>query len=334
MKINRLTLGLTGLTLATSLSLMACSSPEKPAEKGVETKVEASATSPAANVQQADKATETEGDKVTKILASHLWQGSSVIGEDGSDLTAYNKDFISIARFDADTNRYEFFDPETGKTREDAGVFFITPDGKRRVHISQTKNYQAALPLTEVTDEIFTYARMGKDAQGNEVPVQVKHLRYTGQLAPSIVFSNPVETGVSPKPSTESRSGNEILGSTLWQGTKVVDENGKDLTEFNRGFISIARFDDTSGRYEFFQTDNGESRGDMGYFAVVNHDSERAHVNLGEKRYGAVLKLTELTPQRFTYTRMGKDAQGNDVVVFVEHEPYKGSLQPSFTELK
>ena len=48
-------------------------------------------------------------------------------------------------------------------------------------------------------------------------------------------------------------------------------------------------------------------------------------------RYGAALELTELNNDRFTYTRMGKDNAGNDIQVFVEHEPYQGTYHPAFT---
>ena len=38
------------------------------------------------------------------------------------------------------------------------------------------------------------------------------------------------------------------------------------------------------------------------------------------------LELTELNNDRFTYTRMGKDNAGNDIQVFVEHEPTKAHI--------
>ena len=57
----------------------------------------------------------------------------------------------------------------------------------------------------------------------------------------------------------------------------------------------------------------------------------RAHASLGMK-YGAVLELTELNKEKFTYTRMGKDANGKDIKIFVEHEPYTGDLKPNFTK--
>ncbi|MDC9485273.1 DUF4822 domain-containing protein, partial [Clostridioides difficile] len=75
----------------------------------------------------------------------------------------------------------------------------------------------------------------------------------------------------------------------------------------------------------------GETRGDYGYFKVGNQNKFRAHVSIGTNRYGAVLELTELNDNRFTYTRMGKDNEGNDIQVYVEHEPYQGTFNPEFT---
>ncbi len=31
------------------------------------------------------------------------------------------------------------------------------------------------------------------------------------------------------------------------------------------------------------------------------------------------------------FTRMGKDNEGNDIQVYVEHEPYQGTFNPEFT---
>ena len=40
-------------------------------------------------------------------------------------------------------------------------------------------------------------------------------------------------------------------------------------------------------------------------------------------KYQAVVDMTKLNKNIFTYKRMGKDANGKDVEVFVEHVPYK-----------
>lgn len=136
-----------------------------------------------------------------------------------------------------------------------------------------------------------------------------------------------------------NRQGDEIIGKTsfdgtpqlLWNGTKVVDKDGNDVTSANQNFISLAKFDQDSKKYEFFNLQTGETRGDYGYFKVGNQNKFRAHVSIGTNRYGAVLELTELNDNRFTYTRMGKDNEGNDIQVYVEHEPYQGTFNPEFT---
>lgn len=99
----------------------------------------------------------------------------------------------------------------------------------------------------------------------------------------------------------------------------------------NQNFISLAKFDTYSSKYEFFNLQTGITRGDYGYFKVADNNKIRAHVSIGTNRYGAALELTEVNSNRFTYTRMGKDNEGNDIQVFVEHEPYQGTFNPAFT---
>ncbi|MCF0231153.1 MAG: DUF4822 domain-containing protein, partial [Enterococcus sp.] len=64
---------------------------------------------------------------------------------------------------------------------------------------------------------------------------------------------------------------------------------------------------------------------------VIDNNKIRAHVSIGDNKYGAALELTELNDKRFTYTRMGKDNNGKEIKVFVEHEPYEGDFTPDFT---
>ena len=183
----------------------------------------------------------------------------------------------------------------------------MTGDGTKRILISRTQNYQAVVDLTEVSKDKFTYKRLGKDKLGNDVEVYVEHIPYHGK---KLAFTNGREalTNQTGKIVT-NKSGDKILGTTLWNGTKVVDKNGN----------------------EFFNLQTGETRGDFGYFQVVDNNKIRAHVSIGTNRYGAALELTELNNDRFTYTRMGKDNAGNDIQVFVEHEPYQGTYHPAFT---
>lgn len=216
-----------------------------------------------------------------------------------------------------------------GKPVVTEGTFFVTGDGTKRILISRTQNYQAVVDLTEVSKDKFTYKRLGKDKLGNDVEVYVEHIPYHGK---KLAFTNGREalTNQTGKIVT-NKSGDKILGTTLWNGTKVVDKNGNDVTAANQNFISLAKFDPNTSKYEFFNLQKGETRGDFGYFQVVDNNKIRAHVSIGTNRYGAALELTELNNDRFTYTRMGKDNAGNDIQVFVEHEPYQGTYHPAFT---
>ena len=103
---------------------------------------------------------------MANVLSSTNWQGTKVYDQDHNDLTAENANFIGLAKYDAQTGHYEFFDKATGKSREDKGTFFITNDGKQKNINFRIKNYQAVVEITELNDSIFTYKRMGKDLCG------------------------------------------------------------------------------------------------------------------------------------------------------------------------
>mgnify|MGYP005983238523 FL=1 len=163
---------------------------------------------------------------------------------------------------------------------------------------------------------------------GEAAEVFVEHVPYDEEL----VFTNGREALTTEMgPIETSQPGAAILGATLWNGTRVFDEAGNDVTAANQMFISLAKFDATTSKYEFFDLSTGETRGDYGYFDVLNQNKIRAHVSIGDNPYGAVLEITELTAEKFTYRRMGKDAAGNEITVFVEHEPYTGAEEAIFT---
>ncbi|WP_066399550.1 DUF4822 domain-containing protein [Neobacillus mesonae] len=272
----------------------------------------------------------TKGQEMANILSSINWQGTRVYDKDHNDLTKENANFIGLAKYDGNSGRYEFFDAKTGKSRGDKGTFFITNDGKKRILISESMNYQAVVDITKLKKDVFTYKRMGKDANGNEVEVFVEHVPYKEK---ELSFTDPdkqldTTTGVI----VNTVDGDKILSSTLWNGTKVLDENGNDVTKYNSNFISLAKFNDKTNKYEFFNAETGKSRGDYGFFDVVHGNKIRAHVSIGNNKYGAALELTELNKNKFTYKRTGKDKDGKDINIFVEHEPYKGDLKPKFTK--
>lgn len=281
------------------------------------------------STEVAKTADDKKGDKLTQLLSGTNWQGTRVFDKDNNDLTAENQEFIGLAKYDQATGYYEFFDKETGQTRGDEGTFFMTADGDKRILISTTKNYQAIVDVTELTKDVFTYKRMGKDKEGQDIEVFVEHIPYADQ---ELAFTTGrAELSSATGTIETNKPGSEILGETLWNGTKVLDEAGNDVTEENQSFISLAKFDSMTSKYEFFDLKTGATRGDFGYYDVLAHNKIRAHVSIGENKYGAVLEITELTAKKFTYKRLGKDKAGNDMTVFVEHEPYAGEFEPVFT---
>ena len=308
------------ISLATMALLAACQS-----KQDVKKKEEVN-TEQSADQRQVEM---TKGQANANILSGTNWQGTKVYDKNKKDLTAENSNFIGLAKYDADSARYEFFDPQTGKSRDDKGVFFITNDGKQRILISESKNYQAIVEITELTQNIFTYKRVGKDANGNDVEVFVEHVPYKDK---KLTFT---EEDKALKNSTgtivKDVDGDKVLADTLWQGTVVLDAEGNDVTQYNSNFISIAKYDADTNKYEFFNPETGESRGDYGYFDVIHGNKIRAHVSIGDNKYGVALEITELNDKKFTYKRIGKDKDGNEVTVFVEHEPYEGEYNPEFT---
>lgn len=270
-----------------------------------------------------------KGDTLNKILGKTNWQGTKVYDKDNNDLTKENENLIGLAKYDSETGRYEFFDGQTAESRGDLGTFFITNDGTKRILISETMNDQAVVGLTELTNKNFTYRRKGKDKAGNEVDVFVEHLPYNKTELVFTEKETPLNTTTGSIDT--KKDGAEILGQTLWNGTKVIDESGNDVTEFNQNVISLAKFAEDTNKYEFFNVETGVSRGDFGYFDVLNHNKIRAHVSIGQNKYGAALELTELTKEKFTYKRVGKDQAGSDITVFVAHQPYTGQFKPVFS---
>lgn len=274
-----------------------------------------------------DKA--TKGQEFAKILSNTNWQGTKVYDKDKNDLTKENVNFIGLAKYDDETARYEFFDKTTKNSRGDKGTFFITNDGKFRVLISESMGYQAVVEITELNKDMFTYKRMGRDAQGNEVEVFVDHIPYKET---ELTFTDPDKTlETKTGEIVTDKDGDKILSDTLWQGTVALDENGNDVSAYNQNYLGLAKYDFKTNKYEFFDAKTGKSRGDYGYYDVVHGNKIRAHVSLGMK-YGAVLELTELNENKFTYKRNGKDKDGKDITITVEHIPYKGDFKLKFTK--
>ncbi len=271
----------------------------------------------------------TAGQELTKILSGTNWQGTKVYDKNNNDLTKENANFIGLAKYDDETSRYEFFDKNTKESRGDKGTFFIT-NGKMQVLISESMGYQAVVEITELNKDMFTYKRMGKDANGNDVEVFVDHIPYTET---ELSFTDPDKNLETYTGDVETDvDGDKILSSTTWQGTEALDEKGNDVSSYNTNYLGLAKYDDKTNKYEFFDAKTGESRGDYGYYDVVHGNKIRAHVSLGENKYGAVLEITELNENKFTYKRIGKDKEGKDITITVEHIPYEGDLKLKSTK--
>ncbi|WP_458355232.1 DUF4822 domain-containing protein [Peribacillus frigoritolerans] len=271
----------------------------------------------------------TAGQELTEILSGTNWQGTKVYDKNNNDLTKENANFIGLAKYDDKTSRYEFFDKNTKESRGDKGTFFIT-NGKMRVLISESMGYQAVVEITELNKDMFTYKRMGKDANGNDVEVFVDHIPYKET---ELSFTDPDKNLETYTGDVETDvDGEEILSSTTWQGTVALDEKGNDVSSYNSNYLGLAKYDDKTNKYEFFDAKTGESRGDYGYYDVVHGNKIRAHVSLGKNKYGAVLELTELNENKFTYKRIGKDKEGKDITITVEHIPYEGDLKLKSTK--
>lgn len=236
---NKKTKALSSILLGFTLALTGC----------VGTKAEENHSKP--KQEQAAKETKkenklTKGQKMANILSDTNWQGTRVLDKDKNDLTKENANFIGLAKYDAKSGRYEFFDAKTGASRGDKGTFFITNDGKKRILISESMKYQAVVDMTKLNKNIFTYKRMGKDANGKDVEVFVEHVPYKEK---ELSFTDPdKQLNTTTGDIVKNVDGDKILGGTLWHGTKVLDEAGNDVTQFNSNFISLAKFDDKSNK--------------------------------------------------------------------------------------
>lgn len=205
-------------------------------------------------------------------------------------------------------------------------TFFITQEGKKRILFSEL-GYNVAVDMVELNNDVFTYSGTGKQADVSDGKVIVEHVPYAGALEFTTTLPKLItQTGFIDR----SKEGRKILSDHFWQGTVALDKEGRDFSAYNQSYLGLAHYDDQTGRYEFFDKTTGQTRGNYGYLDVVRDNKVRASLSLG-MNYGAQLELTEINDQRFTYTRQGKDAQGNDIPITVEHERYTGEFPLDFT---
>lgn len=186
-------------------------------------------------------------------------------------------------------------------------TFFITQEGKKRILFSEL-GYNVAVDMVELNNDVFTYSGTGKQADVSDGKVIVEHVPYAGALE---------FTTTLPKLITQT-------------GSIDCSKEGRDFSAYNQSYLGLAHYDDQTGSYQFFDKTTGQTRGNYGYLDVVRDNKVRASLSLG-MNYGAQLELTEINDQRFTYTRQGKDAQGNDIPITVENERYTGEFPLDFT---
>ena len=79
-------------------------------------------------------------------------------------------------------------------------------------------------------------------------------------------YASPAFAGHAANPNSATANlgdkATKILSGTDWQGTRVYDAAGNDLTAENANFIGLAKYDGETGFYEFFDKNTGETRGD------------------------------------------------------------------------
>ncbi|MGL5041792.1 MAG: DUF4822 domain-containing protein, partial [Culicoidibacterales bacterium] len=139
------------------------------------------------------------------------WSGTVVKDMSGNDLSAYNSGFLGLARYDSTSNRYEFFNKDTGVTRGDLGYYDVIRNNKVRAHVSLGLGYAANLELTEINENRFTYTRTGKDASGADVPIIVEHEPYNGTYPLAFTFGEGLPDAPKVNPLV---SGSKVLSGT------------------------------------------------------------------------------------------------------------------------
>ncbi|QMV72171.1 DUF4822 domain-containing protein [Comamonas piscis] len=135
-----------------------------------------------------------------QVLAEKTWLTTAVYeGDDRSNnLVARYPGVVGISLWDACSNRYEYFDPATGRSRSQqggAGWFFFTGD-RQHQHTVSDNGSQLRRKMEVINPKEFTYSRqVPKDMREGQalVTIHVVHTPYTGtfQVKPS--------AGIGPK---------------------------------------------------------------------------------------------------------------------------------------
>jgi Domain of unknown function (DUF4822) len=129
-----------------------------------------------------------------QVLAAKTWLTTAVYeGDDrSSNLVERYPGVVGISLWDACSNRYEYFDPATGRSRSQqggAGWFFFTGD-RQYQHTVSDNGTQLRRKMEVIHPTEFTYSRqVPKDMREGQplVTIHVVHTPYTGafQVQPS-----------------------------------------------------------------------------------------------------------------------------------------------------
>lgn len=122
-----------------------------------------------------------------ELLTSGIWATTGVYEEHDCSKNVIDKypDVVGISSWDKDSNRFEYFNPETGKSRRSlggAGYFFITGDKTKQINVFDSGTILVRT-LEELSPEAFTYSRMvpqGMQQQNPQVKIFVVHTPYKG----------------------------------------------------------------------------------------------------------------------------------------------------------
>jgi len=150
-----------------------------------------------------------------------------------------------------------------------------------------------------------------------------KHTR-TGLLLAALLFT--------PLASADVR---ELASSPRWLTTKVYIDGAPeaDVKAKYPGVVGISTWDPQRNRYEFFNTDTGESKynkGGGGYFFVTGDHKQHILIpDIGPTKT-IVRRLETLNKSEFTYSReVPRDMIENSplVRIHVVHAPYTGTVE-------
>ena len=84
-------------------------------------------------------------------------------------------------------------------------------DRQYRILISETLNYQGVVEITVLTEDSFTYKRLGKDKDGNDIDVFVEHV----PVAEELTFTNGRKSLTTKTGKIIATPGSELLSQTL-----------------------------------------------------------------------------------------------------------------------